>query len=438
MNPRTQELQTLSSEYPELPNPNSLNLEMLDVSDPRLNEFDAWPVFFKRLRKEDPVHYHARSKFGPFWSITRYQDVKAVDGNWKEFDSRAGIFIADEAPDMKLETFLHLPEPEHMQQRGSVQVVAAPRSLAAFEGLIRKRIRTRLDGLPVGETFDWVEQVSVPITLGMLVTLLDFPEEEKDQLLYWTEIASGTEELTGQSSVSDDERRAGMQACTERFMKLWYERSAEIESGTRGPDNFDLLTLLITNESTKDMIDRPMEFLSNLLLLIVGGNDTTRNTMSASVLGLNQFPSEYDKLAADHSLINGMVAETLRWHSPFAYMRRTALVDVELGGKLISKGDKVVMWYHSANRDESVFENSDDFRIDRENAKHHLAFGYGIHRCMGARLAELQLRILWEEILERFERVELAGEVKRTRNNIVRGIESLPVRVVPRREPVKG
>jgi cytochrome P450 len=175
------------------------------------------------------------------------------------------------------------------------------------------------------------------------------------------------------------------------------------------------------------MLDRPAEYLGNLILLIVGGNDTTRNSLTGGVLALNQFPAEFDKLKANHDLINSMVPEIIRWQTPLAHMRRIALEDTILNGQKIKKGDKVVMWYISGNRDEDAIEQPNDFIIDREKPRHHLSFGFGIHRCMGNRLGEMQLRVAWEEILKRFDRVEVVGEPKRVISAFVKGYTELPV-----------
>jgi cytochrome P450 len=190
--------------------------------------------------------------------------------------------------------------------------------------------------------------------------------------------------------------------------------------------------MLAHNEETRTMSEDPGLFLGTILLLIVGGNDTTRNSISGGVIALNEYPDEYQKLRDDPNLIPNMVSEIIRWQTPVIHMRRTALQDTELGGQRIKEGEKVIMWYLSGNHDEEVFKNADRLIIDRPNARQHVAFGFGVHRCMGNRLAEMQLRILWEEIVTRFDHVELVGDVERLSNNFIRGIKNVPVRLHPR------
>lgn len=211
------------------------------------------------------------------------------------------------------------------------------------------------------------------------------------------------------------------------FSELWRDKEARREAGEE--PGFDVISMMVNNEDTKELIHRSMEFLGNLALLIVGGNDTTRNSMTGGVLALNRFPKEFDKLKANPALIPNMVSEIIRWQTPLAYMRRVAKQDVELNGETIRKGDKVVMWYASGNRDERVIDKPDEFIIDRKGARNHLSFGFGVHRCMGNRLAEMQLRILWEELLVRFDRIEVQGEPEYVQSNFVRGYSRMMVKL---------
>ena len=259
----------------------------------------------------------------------------------------------------------------------------------------------------------------------MLATLFDFFWEDRRKLTRWSDIATAGPESGLFDSTDPDEadaqRKMELFECVDYFSRLWAERIAQ-------PPKGDLISMLAHGEATKDM-DR-MEYLGNLILLIVGGNDTTRNSMTGSVLALNQNPDQYAKLKANPDLVFSMVSETIRWQTPLAHMRRTATRDVELGGKTIKKGDKVVMWYASGNRDEEVIENPNAYIIDRERPRQHLSFGFGIHRCVGNRLAELQLRILWEEILVRFPTIKVVEEPKRVPSNFVKGYESMTV-IIP-------
>jgi len=396
----------------------SHHLADIDVTEWSLYRTNThWP-YFARLRREAPVYFHERSRVGPYWSITGFQQIKQIDADNARFSSKDNISAVDIPRELVSPSFIAMDEPTHSVQRKSVSGVVAPRNLAAMQDLIRGRVAKVLDELPTNETFDWVDRVSIELTTQMLATLFDFPFEERRLLTRWSDIATGGPQ-TGVVS-SWDEARAEMQNCLAYFTRLREERQGNT-------DGFDLVSMLANNPDTKDMA--PSEYLGNLMLLIVGGNDTTRNSMTGGVLALNQFPEQYAKLHEQPELIPNMVAEIIRWQTPLAHMRRTALEDVDFHGHSIRKGDKVVMWYVSGNRDESVFENPDELQIDRPNARQHVSFGYGIHRCMGNRLAELQLKILWEEIQQRFERIEVLAEPERINSNFVHGYANMPVRV---------
>jgi cytochrome P450 len=404
--------------------PWTLPLGQVDPARGELFRRDLVLPYFARLRREDPVHFHEDSAFGPYWSVTSYDHIKHVDMHHEVYSSAQGISIFNSNPDFRTPMFIAMDPPRHDEQRKAVAPVAGPRNLAALEPEIRRRVCNILDALPVGEAFNWVEWVSIELTTQMLATLFDFPLEERHKLTRWSDVATNGPESGVVDSI--EQRRAELLDCLARFTELWHERAARRERGN------DLISMLAHGPSTRDMVQRPMELLGNLILLIVGGNDTTRNSISGGVVALNEHPEQYRKLRDDIGLIPNMVAEIIRWQTPLTHMRRTALEDTELGGRTIRAGDKVVMWYLSGNRDEKVFENADAFVIDRTNARSHMSFGFGIHRCMGNRVGEMQLRILWEEIMKRFRKVEVVGEPVRTRHVFIRGFTHLPVRLIPR------
>jgi cytochrome P450 len=409
-------------------NVDSTPLDHVDVSRPELFKNDNWQLWFARLRNEAPVHYLSDSTNGAFWSVTSHKLIKEVDTNHEVFSSEAkGIAIVDPVVvegQIQGKNFIGMDEPEHSKQRGAVSPTVAPKNLAELEPLIRERAADILDNLPVGETFNWVQRVSIELTARMLATLFDFPYEDRLKLVHWSDITTNVPQVTGDDSIDMEERYAELMNAAGAFYQLWESKKGQ-------PPAFDLISMLQNNEKTANMNEDPELFLGNLLLLIVGGNDTTRNSISGGVIALNKYPEEYQKLRDNPALIPNMVAEMVRWQTPVIHMRRTALKDIELGGQQIKEGDKVVMWYLSGNRDESVFPDAEKFIIDRPNARAHVAFGFGVHRCMGNRLAEMQLRVLWEEIMKRFSKVEVVGDVERLPNNFIRGIKDVPVRVHP-------
>ena len=400
----------------------AMRLEDFDPGDPELFRSDTFWPYFDRLRKEDPVHFCKDSMFGPYWSVTKYNDIMAVDTNHGVFSSASalgGITIRDIDPELRRESFISMDQPRHSAQRKTVAPMFTPNNLDELATNIRKRSAGCLDNLPRGEVFDFVETVSIELTTQMLAVLFDFPWEDRRKLTRWSDVATTIPGPDGLVA-TEEERMAELTECANYFGRLWKERIS-------GPPKNDLLSMMAHNPATRDM--DPKNFLGNLILLIVGGNDTTRNTMSGSLYALHRHPDQYRKLRANPTLITSMVSETIRWQTPLAHMRRTALADFELGGKQIRKGDKVVMWYVSGNRDEEVIEKPYDFIIDRARPRTHISFGFGIHRCIGMRLAELQLKIIWEEILKRFDRIDVVDEPKRVYSSFIKGYETLPVRI---------
>ena len=386
-----------------------------------------WP-WFERLRAEDPVHYTADSEYGPYWSITKYTDIVACESDNHRLSSSSvhggiTLFMPPEtatAEDFAEErtSFISMDAPRHDDQRRAVSPIFSTPALAELEPLIRSRAAKILDELPRGETFDFVDKVSIELTSQMLATLFDFPFEQRRLLPRFSDML-----LSGMPDTPEDlaARQAEMYAILGLFVPLWNDRSGN-QTGR------DLISLLANNPATHGGND-PQRYFNNVILLIVAGSDTTRHSISGGLHALNQHPAEYEKLRNNPALLESAVPEFIRWQSPVAYMRRTALEDVEVGGKTIRKGEKIAMWYVSGNRDESVIERADEFIIDRVRPRHHAAFGFGIHRCLGQRLAEMQLRVVWEEMLSRFPLIEVVGEPRRLRNNFVKGYEYLPVRI---------
>jgi cytochrome P450 len=400
--------------------PYALQLDEIDLSHPGIWQANEYLPFLKRLRDEDPVHYCRESAVGPYWSVMKYKDIMHVDTSPQLFSSEPTIGIVDTLEEFSFPAFISMDPPKHDEQRRVVQGVVAPANLKNLESVIRQRAGGILDSLPIGEEFDWVNSVSIELTTQMLATLFDFPFEDRHKLTHWSDVATA---IPGNGVIESQEQRwEAMEECLAYFTGLWNERI------NKEPGN-DLISMLAHGKATKNM--PPMEYLGNIILLIVGGNDTTRNSISGGVLALSQNPDQYQKLREDASLIPNMVSEIIRWQTPLAYMRRTAIQDTDLGGKAIKVGDKVIMWYASGNLDEEVIDRPGQFLIDRANARHHLSFGFGLHRCMGNRLAEMQLRIVWEEIMKRFHQVEVVGEPERIYSSFVKGYSKLPVVLHP-------
>ncbi len=400
----------------------STPLADLAPADPQLFKDNAQWAYFERLRKEDPIHFTRDSEFGPYWSITNYKDIMAVDTNHKVFSSLStlgGISIRDQRADFPLPMFIAMDPPIHDAQRKVVSPIVAPGNLAILEQTIRERAQTILDALPRGETFDWVDRVSIELTTQMLATLFDFPFHDRRKLTRWSDVAT-TIAGPGGLVETEEQRQAELRECAGYFMQLWNQR-------VNAPPTTDLISMLAHGESTRNMT--PQEFLGNLILLIVGGNDTTRNSLTGGLYAFSKFPEQYQKLRANPELLDSAIPEIIRWQTPLAHMRRTAVSDIEIGGKHIKAGDKVIMWYVSGNRDEEVIESPNALIVDRARPRQHLSFGFGVHRCVGNRLAEMQLRIVWEEILKRDLDIEVLEEPERVMSTFIKGYISMPVRI---------
>lgn len=394
-------------------------VEQLDVSNPSLFQQDTWAPYFRRLRHESPVHYCPRSPYGPYWSITLFDDIQAVELDWEVFSSdsaRGGIRI-----DKRLNaSFISSDPPRHTRERKSVAPVAAPTNLASYEVLIRERTHRLLASLPRNETFDWAKSVASELSVTMLATLFDFPLAERHQLAFWSDALVCDHAAPDALVKSDDERTAVLLEMTGAFRSLWNERIAQ-------EPKLDLISMMAHNPGMQELSED--EFIGNLVLLVVGGYDTTKNAMSGGILALSENPDQWAKLNGNPSLIPGLVGEVVRYQSPIIHMCRTVTRDTVFRDQQIREGDRVVLWYVSANRDETVINDADRFILDRPKPNKHLAFGSGIHRCVGDRLAALQLRILWEEILDQKLTVEVDGEPIRQYSNFIRGFSSLPVRI---------
>ncbi|HEX3920282.1 MAG TPA: cytochrome P450 [Caulobacteraceae bacterium] len=403
----------------------------------RFQNDTIWP-YFERLRHEDPVHFTPESEFGPYWSVTKWNDIMAVDTNHEGFSSAEGIGLANldqMAEQQKIMEalgrggerrrnnagFITMDEPEHGPARKAVSPTLAPANLATMAPVVRERAGEILDSLPIGVEFDWVDLVSKELTAMTLATLFDFPFEKRRKLPWWSDMIMN---MPGHGPVESWQQKGeAMNECFTAFNELWEQRFD-------APGGNDLISMLAHNPATRDM--EMQQYHGNVILLIVGGNDTTRNTISGSVYALNKNPDQYDKLRANPDLILPMVSETIRYQTPLAHMSRVATRDIELGGKMIKKGDRVVMWYISGNRDETMVENPNAYIIDRERPRQHMSFGFGVHRCVGNRVAEMQLTIIWEEILKRFPVIKLTGEPVRNWSAFVHGYETMPV-IIPSR-----
>ena len=398
----------------------AMPLDEIDVSHPSLYQQDVWQPYFRRLRREAPVHYCKQSALGPYWSVTKHSDIMAVEVDHKPFSSSStlgGITMRDRPGDLELPMFIAMDPPKHDAQRKVVSR-SSRRTTSPISRPDPRAAAPILDGLPIGETFDWVDRVSIELTTQMLATLFDFPFEDRRKLTCWSDVSTAVPE--GGLVDSEEQREAIFRECLAYFIEP-VERAGQRRAAPR-PD-LDAGARRSDAQHERARIPRERHPADRRRQRHDAQHDHRRPPVPQPE------PGPVRQAAGRPELIASMVSETIRWQTPLAHMRRTALADFEFGGKQIKKGDKVVMWYVSGNRDEEAIENPNGYIIDRERPRQHLSFGFGIHRCVGNRLAEMQLKILWEEILKRLPAIEVVGPPKRVFSAFVHGITELPARI---------
>jgi cytochrome P450 len=394
----------------------------IDVSQNALYVENRWREPFAKLRAEMPLSWREESPFGPYWSAANHALISEVELRHDVFTSRwdkGNITIAEDVNGEGFPNFLAQDPPIHTAQRRVIAPAFSPSQMLKLVAQVKARTKAIMDDLPIGEEFDWVERVAIPQTLGMLCILFDMPFSEWRDIKRWSDWASGV----SADNLNEEHRMEFMVQMGEMLARF----DRELEDRRTKPASDDLLSRMVHSEAMGHM--EPIERIANIALLIVGGNDTTRNSMSALVEAFDIYPDQLERLRADPSLIPNAAQEIIRWQSPVTHMRRTALEETELGGQVIKAGEKIVMWYISANRDESVFPDAERFDVGRGNARRHLGFGHGIHRCVGAKLAEAQIATLIEEIANRNIRIVPQGAPTRLASPFLHGFTQMPVKI---------
>lgn len=415
-------------------NPTQAKREV-DLSN--LDTFQDGPPWddFDYLRRHAPVHWNPeRPPNHGFWSVTRHVDVLAVDRDDRTFSSERGAVSIEELDSEQLEVRKSMIDTDgvrHAALRRLLQRDFTPRSLGGYETFLRGLTATTLDAALSRNEFDFVSEVSADFPIRVLARLLGVPDDDADKLISWGNKMFGNTDPDYADVLADSPESEQYRDLPFRSpaAKEAYEYGRQLAIKRRGGTDTDLVSRLV-NQTPDDGIPLSQRDYDNyFLLLMVAGNETTRHAISHSMLALTSHKDQLQLLKERPELIGGAVEEFLRWATPIYQFRRTAMRDVEMHGKTIRDGDKVVMWFAAANRDETVFEDPYGFDV-RRSPNEHVTFGRGgPHFCLGAWLARLELRVMFEELLDRIDDIELTGPVSRVRSNFVNGVKSMPVRV---------
>ena len=416
--------------------PDPVPLADVDLADiDRFLTGEQWAQF-DTLRREAPVHWNpeAAPNHG-FWSITRYADIWAVDRDSETFTSSKFVNIEeveDELQEIR-RSLLETDGPRHASLRALMQREFSPRALRGYEGFLRELTKQTVDkALEHGE-FDFVSEVSADFPIQVLARMLDVPASDTGQVIAWgDEFVGNTDpDMTKfRADLPDSDQYKHLPFRSPTVLDVWDYGDA-LKAERKGKDGTDLISILANRMPSDGIPVSDNDFHQYFTLLVIAGNETTRHTISHSMLALIDNPDQLRTLQERPELIPAAVEEMLRWASPVYYFRRTATRDVEMHGQTIREGDKVVMWFASGNRDEAVFEDPYRFDVTRTNVD-HMTFGKGSpHLCLGSNLARMEIQLMFQELLPRIKTIERAGDVQRLRSNFANGIKKLPVRVVP-------
>ncbi len=385
---------------------------------------------FAELRSKAPVYWNPETDGAGFWALTRHADIVAVSRNPRLFSSayeNGGHRIFNEneigltgAGDSAIGIpLISRDPPVHTQYRKHIMPSVSPARLGDIEARIRLRVEALVDAIPLGEPVDLVPLLSAPLPLLTLCELLGVEQD------LWTRLYDWTNAFVGEDDPEFRQSPEAMAATLQDFFAF----AGDLFDTRRAQPGSDIASMLANMEIGGDAATLP-EFIGNLILVLVGANETTRNSLSHTVAAFSANPGQWQALRADRTLFKTAVPEMVRWASPVLHMRRTAMEDTELAGQAIRKGDKVVMWYASGNRDEAVFTAADAFDITRAHNP-HVGFGFGQHVCVGSRLAEMQLRIAFDTLADRVSRFEVTGEPRRFRSSFLNGLKNLDVVLHP-------